>query len=232
MRMRMKAWGVAMVAVLALAACGRDEAAATGDEQVIRTYAVPAAQLQSVEQALLEILPGVSNSSGRLVVLATPGTHESVATAIQELTSQPAEGSAASDAPIRLRFWLLEGRAEAAAPDPRLQSLGPALDEASRGLGIRGFTLLGFTDVLVAPGKTFQSQAGNILVEGHASRSSSGVALNAAIDMLQHDPGWSGRLKTDALLDPGQFLVLGTTAAPDGSMKLIVAQAQLPTGVE
>lgn len=231
MRM-LKAWGGATVVVLALAACGRDGAAAAADEaQVMRTYAVPSAQLQSLERALIEVLfpegrGSVSNSNGRLLVMASPGTQDSIAAAIEELAMQPANG-AAGDAPIRLRFWLLDGLASPATPDPRLDPLKPALDEASRGLGLQGFTLQGFTDVLVSPGKRFESQAGNIVVKGEASRSASGVALHAGIDMVQDDAGWAGRLVTDATLDPDRFLVLGTNAAPDGSMKLIVAQAQL-----
>ena len=229
----LKAWGVAMVVVLALAACGRGEAAADGKEpQVIRTYVVPSAQLQSVERALAGVLVpegrgSVSNSNGRLLVMAPASTQDSIAAAIEELATAPADGGPASDAPIRLRFWLLEGRASPAAPDPRLDPLEPALAEASRGLGMQGFTLQGFTDVLVSPGKLFESQAGNILVKGHAGRSASGVALHAGIDMVQGDASWAGRLVTDATLEPGRFLVLGTNAAPDGSMKLIVAQAQL-----
>lgn len=233
MRM-LKTWGVATVVVLALAACGREGVAAAADEaQVMRTYAVPSAQLQSLERALIEVLMpegrgSVSNSNGRLLVMASSSTQDSIAAAIEELAMQPVSGPA-SDAPIRLRFWLLEGLASPAAPDPRLDPLKPALDEASRGLGLQGFTLQGFTDVLVSPGKTFESQAGNVLVKGEASRSASGVALHAGIDMFQRDPGWAGRLVTDATLDPDRFLVLGTNAAPDGSMKLIVAQAQLPS---
>lgn len=234
MRM-LKAWGVAMVVVLALAACGRDGAAADGNEpQVMRIYEVPSAQLQSVERALFDVLAPegrgtVTNSNGRLLVMAPASTQDSIAAAIGELVMQPADGSPASDAPIRLRFWLLEGRASPASPDPRLDPLGPALAEASRGLGLQGFTLQGFTEVLVSPGKVFESQAGNIVVKGHAARSASGVALHAGIDMVQNDAIWAGRLMTDAMLEPGRFLVLGTNAAPDGSMKLIVAQAQLPS---
>ena len=47
------------------------------------------------------------------------------------------------------------------------------------------------------------------------------------MDMKQHDAFWDAKIETGALLEPGQFLVLGTSAAADGSMRLIVAQAQL-----
>lgn len=229
-------WGVAMAIVLAVAACARDDAAPPGDEaQAVQIYEVPPGQLQSVRQALLEVLAinktgSVSSSDGRLVVLAPARTQDSIAKAIEALSRRPADGGPANDAPVRLRFWLLEARAAAAAPDPRLEPLKPALDEATRGLGVQGYTLEGFTDVLASPGKLFESRAGNIIVEGHASRSASGVALDARIDMVQRAANWSGQLRTNVVLDGAEFLVLGTNADADGSLKLIVAQAQLPAG--
>lgn len=80
----------------------------------MRTYAVPSAQLQSLERALIEVLApegrgSVSNSNGRLLVMASASTQDSIAAAIEELAIQPASGPA-SDAPIRLRFWLQGGR--------------------------------------------------------------------------------------------------------------------------
>src|SRR3546814_17727001 len=93
------------------------------------------------------------------------------------------------------------------------------------GLGLHGYTLQGFTDVLTSPGKEFRSQAGNISVAGDASRVAAGVALSASIEAAQMGGGWSGSIHTDALLKPGQFLVLSTTAGSDGNMRLVVAQA-------
>src|SRR3546814_3737298 len=102
--------------------------------------------------------------------------------AIGALSKRRADSEPDGDAPVRLRFWLLEGSAKAAPPDPRLAPLKPALDEASRGLGLHGYTLQGFTDVLTSPGKEFRSQAGNISVAGDASRVAAGVALSASIE--------------------------------------------------
>src|SRR3546814_7148736 len=79
------------------------------------------------------------------------------------------------------------------------------------GLGLHGYTLQGFTDVLTSPGKECRSQAGNISVAGDASRVAAGVALSASIEAAQMGGGWSGSIHTDALLKPGQFLVLSTT---------------------
>src|SRR3546814_553498 len=100
----------------------------------------------------------------------------------------------------------------------------------SSDLGLPGYTLQGFTDVLASPGKEFRSQAGNISVAGDASRVAAGVALSASIEAAQMGGGWSGSIHTDALLKPGQFLVLSTTAGSDGNMRLVVAQAHLPAG--
>ena len=53
----MKLWSVALAAVVVLAACGRDDAAAPGEEaQALQIYEVPPAQLQSVHRALREVL--------------------------------------------------------------------------------------------------------------------------------------------------------------------------------
>src|SRR3546814_1794773 len=95
----------------------------------------------------------VSSSNGRLVVPAPASTQASSGKAIVALSKRPADSAPDGDAPVRLRFWLLEGSAKAAPPDPRLAPLKPALDEASRGLGLHGYTLQGFTDVLTSPGK-------------------------------------------------------------------------------
>ena len=238
-----KARSVAFLAIAALAtlaACDRGDRkdggeAADGDTKAVQIYEVPPAQLQSMKNALGDVLANsktgsVSSSDGRLVVLAPTSTQASISKAIEELSRRPANSGPAGDAPVRLRFWLLEGSAEATPPDPRLAPLKPALDEASRGLGLHGYTLQGFTDVLTSPGKQFRSQAGNIIVAGDANRLASGVALSASIEAAQMGGGWSGSIHTDALLKPGQFLVLSTTAGSDGNMRLVVAQAQLPAG--
>lgn len=227
---------VAMAAVLLLAACSADKGqGAPGEAQAMRTYEVPAARLESVQHALREVLGPdtgtVSNSNGRLLVLAPASTQESIARAIEELSAQPAGEAPASTAPVRLRFWLLEGHATATPPDPRLDILRPALDEASRGLGLQGFTLQGFSDVLASPGKLFQSRSGSLDINGLATRSGAGVTLSARIDLPQRNE-LPGQLQTEAALESGQFLVLGSTAAADGRMKLIVAQAELAAGAD
>lgn len=229
----LKLWIVALATVAVLAACGRDAATAPDEEaQALQIYEVPPAQLQSVERALREVLApndigSVSNSDGRLVVLAPAGTQASIAKAIEALSSQPVEGGTASDAPIHLRFWLLEGSTDEGPADPRLEPLKPALDAASTGLGLQGYRLQGFTDVLTTPGKRFTSATSNLLVRGGANLSGAGVTLDIDMNMKQHDNDWSAEIQTGVLLEPGQFLVLGTSAAADGSMRLIVAQAQL-----
>ena len=229
-------WVVTMAIVLAMAACTRGDGTPPGDEtQAMQVYEVPPGQLQSVQRALREVLAvtgtgSVSSSDGQLVVLAPASTQASIARAIEGLSRRSVDTGPVGNAPVRLRFWLLEGRPTATSPDPRLEALQPALDEASRGLGVQGYTLQGFTEVLATPDKTFESRASNILVDGHAGRSTDGVTLSARIDMVQPDANWTGQLRTDVELAAGQFLVLGTNAAPDGSLKLIVAQAQLPAG--
>lgn len=230
-------WGLAFVAVAALAAlaaCSHgDDATADGDSKTVHIYEVPPAQLRSMEHALGDVLGSsktgsVSSSDGRLVVLAPTSTQASIGKAIEALSQRPADAGPTSDAPIRLRFWLLEGSTSATAPDPRLAALEPALQEASRGLGLQGYTLQGFTEVLSSPGNQFRSQVGNVVVAGDASRSASGVALSATIDAVKPGGGWAGSIHANALLEQGRFLVLSTTAGHDGGMHLVVAQALLP----
>ncbi len=232
-------WGVALVAGCALAAlagCSRDGGTASSeDAKAVQVYEVPPAQLQSVQHALHGVLAvgetgSVSNSGGRLVVLAPASTQASIGKAIESLSRQPADAGPASEAPLRLRFWLLESTTEAGSRDPRLASLKPALDEASKGLGLQGFTLQGFTDVLASPGKSFNSEASNVIVDGIASRSADGVMLSVNVRVAHASGNWTGLVRTEALLEPGQFLVLSSSAGEDGRMRLIVAQAQLPTG--
>lgn len=229
-----KLWSVALVAVMVLAACGHDDAPAPDEEaQALQIYEVPPAQLQSVQRALREVLEvnktgSVSSSDGKLVVLAPASTQTSIGDAIASLTQSPADSEQVRDTPIRLRFWLLEGSADTGSADPRLAPLKPALEAASSGLGLQGYRLQGFTEVLTAPAKGFTSSTSNLVVRGDTSLSNAGVTLEINIDMKQHDAFWDAEIQTNALLQPGQFLVLGTSAAADGSMRLIVAQAQLP----
>lgn len=231
----LKLWGAALAATLALAACGREDAAAPGEEaQAIEIYEVPPAQLQSVHTALLEVLRAnetgaVSSSGGKLVVLAPTGTQKSIGRAIQTLSQRPAEAGSTNGAPLRLRFWLVAGSTGNQAQDPRLEPLRPALAEASRTLGLGGFTLLGSTDVLVSPGRRFTSQSGSLIVDGAAALTAAGIEIVVDIEMRQAGAS-DGRMATDVVLAPGQFLVLGTTDGADGDMHLIVAQAELAAG--
>jgi len=233
----LKTWATAFVAIAALAGCGREGGAAAtdGEAKAVQVYEVPPAQLQSVQQALdmvlrVDEIGSVTSSGGRLVVLAPSSTQASIDKAIATLSSQQADAGPVGEAPLRLRFWLLAGSSGTGAPDPRLAPLKPALDEASKSLGLQGFTLQGFTDVLISPGKSFNSQAGNFLVDGIANRSTAGVMLSANIQVAQASDNWESLVRTEALLDPGQFLVLSTSTGPDGTMELVVAQAQLPAG--
>ncbi len=231
---RLTKWGVALAAIAVLAGCGREGARGPEAEApAVQIYEVPPAQLQSVQSALLDVLSAnktgsVSASDGRLVVLAPASTQASIGKAIASLSRDAENEAPAGDAPIRLRFWLLEGGTEAAPPDPRLAMLKPALDEATEGLGLQGYTLQGFADVLASPGKNFISRTSHVIIDGYASRSAAGITLGASLDMVQSNASWAGQVQTNVLLEPGQFLVLSTSAAPDGSMKLVVAQAQLP----
>src|SRR5690606_24330080 len=144
----LKPWGMALAAAAALAACGGESGSTTPDNetQAVQTYEVPPAQLQSVQRALREVLVldntgSVSSSDGRLVVLAPASTQASIGKAVESLSQRPTDTGPTSEAPVRLRFWLLQGSTTAASPDPRLEPLKPALDEASRGLGVQGYTL-------------------------------------------------------------------------------------------
>lgn len=233
MRM-LKLWGVALAATLVLAACGRDDGiAADEDTRTLEVYEVPASQLMPVQQALTRVLRAddtgaVSDSDGRLLVLAPPGTQASIARAIENLAQPLAEAERALDTPIRLRFWLLAGTTEPAPDDPRVEPLRPALEAASQGLGLQAYRLHGFTEVLTAPTQGFNSATDNFVVDGGTQLSDAGVTLDIDMQMKQDNEDWNARIQTQALVRPGQFLVLGTSAAEDGSMRLVVVQALLP----
>lgn len=233
MRM-LKLWGVALVAALVLAACDRSDGIAVDeDARTLEVYEVPASQLMPVRQALGRVLGAddtgaVSDSDGRLLVLAPPGTQASIARAIETLTQPSAEAERVLDTPIRLRFWLLAATSDPAPADPRVEPLRPALDAASQGLGLQGYRLHGFTEVLTAHTQGFTSTTSNLVVRGGARLTDSGVTLDVSMDMKQNDLDWDASIETQAMVRPGQFLVLGTSAAEDGSMRLVVAQAMLP----
>lgn len=232
MRM-LKLWGVALAATLVLAACGRDDGIADEDTRTLEVYEVPASQLMPVQQALTRVLRAddtgaVSDSDGRLLVLAPPGTQASIARAIENLAQPLAEAERALDTPIRLRFWLLAGTTEPAPDDPRVEPLRPALEAASQGLGLQAYRLHGFTEVLTAPTQGFNSATDNFVVDGGTQLSDAGVTLDIDMQMKQDNEDWNARIQTQALVRPGQFLVLGTSAAEDGSMRLVVVQALLP----
>ena len=230
----LKLWSVALVAAVALAACGREDATAgDGAGQSLEVYEVPPAQLQSVQRALVQVLHAndtgsVSSSDGRLLVLAPASTQASVSDAIASLAQPSADAEPVRDTPIRLRFWLLAGTTEPAPDDPRVEPLRPALEAASQGLGLQAYRLHGFTEVLTAPTQGFNSATDNFVVDGGTQLSDAGVTLDIDMQMKQDNEDWNARIQTQALVRPGQFLVLGTSAAEDGSMRLVVVQALLP----
>jgi len=234
-------WGVGLAgaAALSLAAaslvgCGQQAGEPAGQAQSIETYEVPPAQMQSVREALQDVLAAndagsVSSSDGRLVVMAPASTQESIARVIDDLSQGSAETGPANSAPVRLRFWMVAGGTGQAPADPRLEPLQPALAEASRTLGLSGFTLQGFVDILTSPGKGFSSQSDSLLVTGAAGLTDAGVGIG--VDVTMGDAGrWDGGIKTDVVLTPGQFLILGTTDAPGGGMRLVIVQAELASG--
>lgn len=229
-----KPGGVALAAALMLAACGT-EGGQTANAQgpVLEVYDVPPAQLIAVEQALSGVLRAdqtgsVSRSDGRLLVLAPPAIQESLGEAIDTLGTPPAESEGARDTPIRLRFWLVAGTSDPAPADPRVEALRPALDAASQGLGLQGYRLQGFTEVLASHAQGFDSATSNLVIRGGSRLAEAGITLDVDMDMKQTDDDWDARIQTRVLMDPGEFLVLGTSAAEDGSMRLVVVQAMLP----
>lgn len=233
MRM-LKLWGAAL-AVLgitagALAGCGQKAGDPAQPAQAIEIYEVPPAQLQSVRKALQDVLDAndagaVSSSDGRLVVMAPASTQESIARVISDLSQRPADAPPANGSPLRLRFWMVAGGSGQGAADPRLEPLQPALAEASRALGLDGFTLEGFVDILTSPGRDFASQSSNLMVRGSAGLTAAGVGVD--VDVTMKEAGhWQSGIDTDVVLQPGQFLVLGTTDAPDGGMRLVIVQAE------
>lgn len=163
---------------------------------------MPPAQLQSVQNALAQVLQAnetgsVSSSDGRLLVLAPAATQASISDAIASITQLPADTEQARDTPIRLRFWLLEGNHEPGPTDPRLESLMPALDATSAGLGLQSYRLQGFTEVLTAPVEGFTSATNNLLVRGGATLSDAGIRLAIGMDMKQHDEQWDSQIEED-----------------------------------
>ncbi len=238
MRMTIRC-GVALAAAAALAAgalagCGQQAGDPAEQAPAIETYEVPPAQLQSVRKALQDVLSAndtgwVSSSDGRLVVMAPASTQESIARVIAELSQRPADAPPTNDAPLRLRFWMVAGGTGQGAADPRLEPLQPALAEASRSLGLDGFTLEGFVDVLASPGRRFSSQSSNMLVNGAAGLTDAGVGIDVDVVMGQ-EGNWDGGIDTDVILQPGQSVVLGTTDAPGGGMRLVIVQAEPAAG--
>lgn len=233
--MRMwKLWGVALAATLALAACDREGgAAAEEDARTLEVYEVPASQLMPFRQALSRVLRAdetgsVDDSDGRLLVLAPPATQASIGRAIENLTKPLADAERTVDTQIRLRFWLLAGTTDPAPADPRVKPLQSALEAASQGLGLQGYRLQGFTEVLTSHAQGFDSATSNLVVKGGSRLSENGVTLDVDMNMKQNDLDWDARIQTRVLVHPGEFLVLGTSAAEDGSMRLVVVQALLP----
>ena len=66
------------------------------------------------------------------------------------------------------------------------------------------------------------------VIRGGSRLAEAGITLDVDMDMKQTDDDWDARIQTRVLMDPGEFLVLGTSAAEDGSMRLVVVQAMLP----
>ena len=234
-------WGAALAVAVALAAgglagCGKQaDAPAEQQAQAIEIYEVPSAQLQSVRNALNDVLRdnetgAASDSNGRLVVMAPQATQASISKAIEALAGNPAADEVAdSEAPLRLRFWLLGGSREERDADPRLESLAPVLAETSRSLALRSYDLQGFTEILASPGRGFTSQSGTFTVDGGAALTAGGVNISADFT-IEYDFIEKDRIRTDVVLKPGQSVVLGTADGPDGNMRVIVAQAEPAAG--
>ena len=233
-------WGAALAVAGALGAgggsgCGQQAADRKEQVQSVEVYDVPPSQVQSVRMALDEVLRAndtgsAADSNGRLVVMAPEGTQASISNAIEALAGIPAADEvSSSEAPLQLRFWLVNGNRQEGAADPRLDSLAPVLAETSRSLGLESFELQGFTQILASPGRKFTSRSGTFHVDGDAALTSGGVDISVDFN-IEYDVVHVDQIQTDVVLKPGQSVVLGTADGPDGNMRVIIAQAETAAG--
>lgn len=155
----MKLFVAAFACLLALAGCNRTDV--DGGRLDLRLYPVPADSTERLRAALERVLATEdksrlarvsSPSQGRLLVLAPVDMQGSIGAVIEAL-SAPTKDAGKLPAQIRLRLWTVDATPGAAADDPALQPLRPALDEARSALGAVQFALRDTTAVVSGIGQ-------------------------------------------------------------------------------
>jgi hypothetical protein len=221
----------ALAALLALAACGRDDTVVIPHDaaqlQQVRAYEVPVHRAAELQTALNNLFaPGAKDGrpsarawrvgESRLLVLAPAATHPSIAEALDDVLKDGGEAPPPRPpAPVRLTFWIVDADPSATTDDPRLAALADVLDAARAGLGAAHFTLEDTVSI-------------SMLSDGAQARAETGRGTEATA-RLEPDRGGhvadiglsarhGGRLQTRVPMRHGEYTVLAqlsTDERPD-----------------
>jgi hypothetical protein len=217
-----------VAALLALAACGRDEAVViphdTTQLQQVRAYEVPVHRAVELQNALNNLFSSGAKDTpararawrvgeSRLLVLAPAATHPSIADALEDVLKDGGEAPPPRPpAPVRLTFWIVDADPSATADDPRLAPLAEVLDAARAQLGAAHFTLADTVSI-------------STLSDGAQARAETGRGTEASA-RLEPDRGGlvadiglaargGGRLNTRVPMRHGEYVVLAQLATEE-----------------
>lgn len=225
---------------LVLGGCHRhmDSAASvSGDAKAsqpmaLRIYDVPAAQTESLRQALaMALAPGsqaavTSPVPGKLLIYAPESSQDSISGALSSLASNKKDST--SPASLNLRFWVVDAIHGDGADDGTLNVLGDVLKSWRTSMGPAHFKL-----VEAASGSVREGGQGEIITDyqfGYAtSVSTSGdIDIQLEVHNLLNSarPQGLSRFTGQLSVPPGEFVVLAqapatnneTTAGSDAPM--------------
>lgn len=226
MKYALKLWIVGGLG-LVLSGCHRHTdsvAPVSGDAKAsqpmeLRIYDVPAAQTESLRQALaMALAPGsqaavTSPAPGKLLIYAPESSQDSISGALSSLASNKKDN--ASPASLNLRFWIVDAIHGDGADDDTLNVLGDVLKSWRTSMGPAHFKL-----AEAASGSVREGGQGEIVTDyqfGYAtSVSTSGdIDIQLQVRNMQNSSRAQGLGQFQGQLNvtPGQFVVLAQTPA-------------------
>jgi len=152
---------VLLIAVVSLAGCGAAESGSAAAKLELRVYPVPAESTERLRNALEGVLASDDKSHiarvstpmpGQLLVLAPIDLQGSIAAALKALSPER-KAEVTPPAQLRLQLWTVDAFSGAAADDPAVASIAPALEATRKILGTVYFALRDSTSVVSGIGQ-------------------------------------------------------------------------------
>lgn len=190
----------------------------------LRVYAVPGDRAREIRDALDVVLSATHEkgaplgramlSGGQLVVLAPRETQDTIADAVKQLVGKaPVAANAVTS--MRLSLWMVDALPGAGADDPALAPIGAALQASRASLGEVRFALRDATALTALP------NGDGVEIESprhtHLNAQLRAGETGTSVDIGIRGP--DATLRTTALLQTGQVIVLAQMLSPDKAVE-------------